>query len=64
VSRALIEAARGEPAPSPRLEMFEPAGAQVIDGHDEKLEVFVLHADRLVAAGTKTIPFPSRVAHG
>ncbi|MBX6369215.1 MAG: PAS domain S-box protein [Rhodospirillales bacterium] len=66
VSRALVEAARGEPTPSPRLEMFQPAAAQVIEGHDEKLEVFVLHADRLVAAGTKTIPFPgpSRLARG
>jgi hypothetical protein len=42
--------------------MFEPAGAQTVEGHDEKLEVFVLHADRLAAADLNAIAFPTRPA--
>ena len=62
VSRALVEAARAEPDPAPGLEMFQPSGAQVVDGHDDKLEVFVLHADRLAATDPNTIAFPTRPA--
>ena len=42
VSRALVEAALAEPgAPSACLKAFAPSAPQTIDGHDEKIEVFV-----------------------
>jgi PAS domain S-box-containing protein len=42
VSRALVEAALSEPgAPPACLKAFAPSAAQVVDGHDEKIEVFV-----------------------
>jgi PAS domain S-box-containing protein len=58
VSHALIEAARAENDPPARLDMFQSAGPQLVEGHDEPLEVFVLHAERLAAADPKTIAFP------
>ncbi|HYC15343.1 MAG TPA: adenylate/guanylate cyclase domain-containing protein, partial [Stellaceae bacterium] len=43
VSRALIEAALAEARTSPNsVDAFAHAAAQSIDGHDEKLEIFVL----------------------
>jgi adenylate cyclase len=62
VSCALVEAARAEPEPAAGLEMLQGAGPQPVDGHDEKLEVFVLHADRLAAADLNAIAFPGRPA--
>ena len=42
VSRALVEAAQSEPgAPTACLKAFAPSAAQIIDGHDEKIEVFL-----------------------
>jgi len=48
VSRVLIEAALSEPgAPPACLKAFAPSAAQMIDGHDEKIGVFVLEPSAL-----------------